>query len=718
MKYKWIHCTVFFLVVAHAAFGVVPQKIELQNFEDYLKGKVDGLSLSYEGTLTLSPREEKVTGPAEEFFLSILPLSDGDLYLGTGHSGKIYRVGKDGKAELYFQAPEMDILCMVLDPKGNLYAGSSPNGKIYRITTKGKGDVFFNPQEKYIWDLLFNSEGHLLAAVGESGGIYEINSQGEGSMILKAAENHILCMKTGRNGDLLAGSGGKGLVYRISLGKKASVLFESAYEEIKSITLDGAGNIYAAAGGALVKPVKDEIASVALKTETEVTVTASASQAPVQRVSPVAGEQPGVLFRISPEGIAKKLWESDEELIYTLLWDDAERRLLFGTGNHGRIYVLDREDKISLLLQKDSEQVYQMISPEAKIYALANNPSDLSLLFPEQRFSGEYLSQVYDTKTLSSWGRIAWEAEIPSGTVIQFQTRSGNSRLPNLTWSDWSPPYQKKDGEQILSPKAQYIQFKTGFKTQSGKVSPLLARMSMFYLQTNIAPSLAKLEVLSPNEVFLKPPEQEEIIWGADVSASGEGKADEKAKILLLAKKVQRKGFQTVIWEAEDENQDALLYTISIRKEEEKKWRALKANWTEKIFAFDTLSYPDGVYYVKVEASDASANPPGNELKKEKISRSFVIDNSVPVIQNFQALRNKKVLSVSFVAEDAFSPIKEVLFLIKPGEWKSLFPEDGICDSKRESFKITIPLSPDADDLITVKVVDSQANTGVQRASF
>lgn len=718
MKYRWLSSIVFLLVVVHAAFGVVPQKIELQNFEDYLKGKVDGLSLSYEGILTLSPREEKVTGPAEEFFLSILPLSDGDLYLGTGHSGKIYRIGKDGKAEIYFQVPEMDILCMVLDPKGNLYAGTSPNGKIYKITAKGKGDVFFNPQEKYIWDLLFNNEDHLLAAVGENGGIYEINSQGEGSMILKAEENHILCIKTDRNGDLLAGSGGKGLVYRISPGNKAAVLFESAYEEIKSIALDGSGNIYAAAGGALVKPVKDEIASVSFKTETEVTVTASASQAPVQKVFPAAGEQPGTLFRISPEGIAKKLWESDDELIYTLLWDDAEKRLLFGTGNHGRIYVLDRDDKISLLLQKDSEQVYQMISPEAKIYVLANNPSDLSLLFPEQRFSGEYLSQVYDTKTLSSWGRIVWEADSPSGTVLQFQTRSGNSRLPNLSWSVWSPPYQKKDGEQILSPKAQYIQFKTNFKTQSGKVSPRLARMSLFYLQTNIAPSLTKLELFPPNQVFLKPPEQEEIIWGADVSASGEGKADEKVKNLLLAKKVQRKGFQTVIWEAEDENQDALLYTISIRKEEERKWRVLKENWPDKIFAFDTLSYPDGVYYVKVEASDASTNPPGKELKKEKISRSLVIDNSLPVIQNFQAVRNKNVLSVSFVAEDAFSPIKEVLFLIKPDEWKSIFPEDGICDSKRESFKIDIPLSPNADDLITVKVVDSQDNTGVQRASF
>ena len=83
-------------------------------------------------------------------------------FLGTGHGGKIYRIDKDGKAELWFQASEMDVTSLVRDRKGTLYAATSPNGKIYKITDKGKGEEFFNPAEKYIWDLLFLDSGELL----------------------------------------------------------------------------------------------------------------------------------------------------------------------------------------------------------------------------------------------------------------------------------------------------------------------------------------------------------------------------------------------------------------------------------------------------------------------------------------------------------------------------------------------------------------------------
>lgn len=195
-------------LMASAARAVVPQKWSVRSYDDFLRGKFDGVSISAEGMLSLSPREEKIDGPAEEFYLSFLAAPDGVAYLGTGHGGKVYRITKEGKAEIYFQAAELDVTCLAMDAKGFLYAGTSPNGKIYKITAPGKETVFFDPQEKYVWDLLFREDGTLLAAVGESGGIYEITSQGTGKRLLKAEENHVLCIRLDRNGDLVAGSGG------------------------------------------------------------------------------------------------------------------------------------------------------------------------------------------------------------------------------------------------------------------------------------------------------------------------------------------------------------------------------------------------------------------------------------------------------------------------------------------------------------------------------
>jgi glucose/arabinose dehydrogenase len=130
--------------------AVVPQKWELRTKEDFLKGKLGGVSVANDGALALAPKEEKIEAPMEEFYLSVLLATDGTTYLGTGHGGKIYRIGKDGKAELYFQAPEMDVTCIVQDKRGALYAATSPNGKIYKITDKLKGEAFFDPAEKYI----------------------------------------------------------------------------------------------------------------------------------------------------------------------------------------------------------------------------------------------------------------------------------------------------------------------------------------------------------------------------------------------------------------------------------------------------------------------------------------------------------------------------------------------------------------------------------------
>ena len=708
-----VFVTLVFLV--QALQGVVPQKWEVRSKDDFLKGKFDGISVSYDGILSLSPKEEKISGPEEEFYLSLLITPDGVLYLGTGHGGKIYRIRKGGEPELYFQVPEMGIYCLARDRKGDLYAGTSPNGKIWKITDKSKGYIFFNPREKYIWDLLFVDRGVLLAAVGENGGIYEINKEGEGKLILKAEENHILCLKRDTNGDLFAGSGGKGLLYRISKAKRASILFESPHEEIKSIALDKEGNIYAAASGAVIKP-KQEETPVSLIRETAVTV--SPSTPGTKEVPSLVRKQPSALYKIDKQGIAKRLWHSSEELIYSLLWNEREGKLIFGTGDKGRIYSVDKDEKISLVVQKKSELVYFLLPYDSKIYFLSNNPSDLSIFYPDQRFSGEYLSRVMDTRTISSWGRIEWEATIPSGSTLQFQTRSGNSSNPNKTWSNWSPPYQKKQGEQALSPRARYVQFKVMFKTQSGKKSPLLQKVSLFYLQANVAPAIKKLEILPPNDVYLKPPEQEEIIWGADVSVSERAVSKDKEKPLFIAKKAERKGYQTIIWEAADENGDALLFSCYIKGEDESQWRVLNEKWTDAIYAFDTLSYPDGVYFLKLVVSDIPSNPVGTELKSDKTSGPFIIDNSLPTIKNFKAEREKNNLKVTFSVEDSLSYIKEVKYLIRPDEWQSIFPVDGICDSKWENFSLTLTLPPRFDNLLTVKVKDRQGNIGVYKFTF
>jgi hypothetical protein len=707
-----------------SAQAVTPRSWELLRLEQFLKGKFDGISVSYSGAMSLAPREVVWQGPLEEFYLSALRDRDGNLFLGTGHSGNIYKIDREGNPELYFHTPEMDVYCLAQDSRGHLYAGTSPNGKIYKITAPKAGEPFFDPEERYIWDLEFMNDDILLAAVGESGAVYTISPQGDGSEWLKAKENHILCLTKTDQGEILAGSGGKGRLYRLARGKAPAILYESPFEEIRAIVLDDQEAIFLAAGGRIARPgskAPEKPASGAggavAATDVAITVTPEG----VAPSEPETGglKQPGALFRIGSDGIAKKIWSSEEDIIYTLLWDDSRRRIIFGTGNRGRIYAAGRDEKVSLLLQKESEQIFGLMRGGAQIYSLANNPPELSLLYPDQRDRGEYTSEVFDAGLRSSWGRIEWDATVPRGATLQLQTRSGNSDQPSSTWSNWSPPYGNSPGEQILNPAARYIQFKILFKTDSGRSSPEIRKVALFYLQANVAPVISMFEVLPVNTIFLESPPQDSPILGLNPGPAAKAAAQKgTTSSMLMAKKTERKGYQTVIWEARDENGDHLLYDLSFKERGGERWRLLKSAITQKVFAFETLTLPDGEYELKLEAHDGPSNPSGRELRTEKTSRPFVIDNSLPVIEGFQATRSGSRLSLEFTARDSFSRIKEVRYLVRPDEWRIIFPEDGICDNRQERFEVSVTLPSGADNMVTVKVVDEHGNVGVHRSEF
>ncbi len=258
--------------------------------------------------------------------------------------------------------------------------------------------------------------------------------------------------------------------------------------------------------------------------------------------------------------MAKRLWRSGDEMIYTVVLKE-NGTVLFGTGGKGRIYAVDRDEKTALLLQEASEQAYLLLSDRDKTYIVGNNPCALGLIRPGQRLAGEYLSPVLDSQTVSSWGKMEWTAELGAGTSLQVLTRTGNSSEPNQTWSDWSPPSQKP-GEQVLSPKARFLQFKALFKSPSGQASPSLQKTGVFYLQTNIAPTVDRLNVFKPNEVFLKPPADDDVIWGEESDGPDAAPAKPASESLMAAKKIERKGYRTILWEAADENGDDLSYTL------------------------------------------------------------------------------------------------------------------------------------------------------------
>ena len=103
-----------------------------------------------------------------------------------------------------------------------------------------------------------------------------------------------------------------------------------------------------------------------------------------------------------------------------------------------------------------------------------------------------------------TWGAIRWQAAAPQGTRIEISTRSGNTRTPDETWSDWTTPYPAQDGSPVSSPRARYLQWRAVLTGGRGE-APLLTTVTAAYLPRNIRPQVVSITINPPGTVFQRP---------------------------------------------------------------------------------------------------------------------------------------------------------------------------------------------------------------------
>ena len=726
--------------LAVSALAAVPTFWRLESQGDFLPGEVEGVSISSEGTISLAPAAQVLAEVNDPYFWS-LAVDGARIYLGSGNDGKVYRVEATGESRVLADTNELQVHALAVDRRGNVYAGTSPRGSVYKIGTDGSTDVFFDPEDRYIWALKTDSRGNLLVATGDRARIYRVDSAGQSEVLFESEETHIVSLAIDGDDNLYAGTDASGLVLRIDRNGATTVLFDTPFQEVRAIVLDSHRNVYAATvnGGVRASqppeptptptppiPMGGGGEMVTVTATANVVATPSSSSAPTS-VSGAAGG----LYRISPDGVSELMWQSrsDPPLSLALTTDD---RLILGSGTDGRVFLVSQDQTSALFLSADADQVTAVGSGgSGETYLATSNPAKLYRLNRGRRTEGTYRSPAIDTKTVSSWGKIRWQATTPSGATIRLSTRSGNSAEPDNTWSDWSPPYTSSLGEQIASPRARFLQWRAVLNS-TGEVSPELFDVTAIYLQQNLAPELSDIVILPPGQTFQKPivtTGQLEILGMEEVlsetsprngSASGTmGPNLGSMSLTAIARPFYRKGIQTVTWKSSDPNEDELRFDVHYRAEGETLWKLLRQGLTNPVIAWDTVAMPDGRYTLKIVASDAASNPSESARTGERTSQSFEVDNTPPRVANLTAEATQNGHRVVFAAEDDISAIQSVEYAVNSGKWTIVFPTDGIADSKQESFDFTLPGYRDGGIYtLVVKVTDVLGNTVTARADL
>jgi hypothetical protein len=129
---------------------------------------------------------------------------------------------------------------------------------------------------------------------------------------------------------------------------------------------------------------------------------------------------------------------------------------------------------------------------------------------------------------------------------------------------------------------------------------------------------------------------------------------------------------------------------VFYRREGETSWKPLKSNLNEAIVVWDTTSVPNGRYLVRVVASDAPSNSASTALTGALESTSFEIDNTPPAITVSSARREGNRLVIAFDARDGNSAIQKAEYSLDGDRWQTVYPKDGIADSKYEQFELSL----------------------------
>ncbi len=652
------------------------------------------------------------TGPlAAQRVWDLVRAGDGTVYAATGDAGKVLRQStKEGAAwTVALDAADTQSLSLAATPEGKVYAGTGPSGQVIDVTDPQHPASRPDPKVQYIWDLAADAQGNLLAATGPTGQLWKRSRDGKWSLVFDSKATHLLSVAVAPDGSVYAGSDGEGLIFRINREGKVSVVYDAPQSEIRTLLVAPDGSLYAGtaaeAGGSgasrapslfswrgeenhepdgrvgipvLAAGRREPLEPQTLATQSPPSPASSQPTTPKPPPSGSAAPKPispgdNAVYRIDKDGVTREIFRV-KALIFALCWSGD--RLLIGTGPDGQLYeVRDRAAETTPLAKLDNGQILSLLAkPDGEILLGTGDPGSVVQLASGYVDHGELVSEVYDTKFLSRFGAITWRADLPSGTSVAIQARSGNVGEPDETWSAWSAEQTDPAAARAESPPGRFVQYRVKLATRDPQHTPELSSVSLSFRSGNLPPEISRLEI-------------------PDVST-----ADGTSRQTRL----------NVRWDVSDPNDDELAYTVKVRKDGWPAWITLtETPLTEKTYSWDTTAFPSGYYRLRLSVTDRPSNSPDDAVERDRESPSFIVDHEPPQVT--VTPREKKAL---IVLSDNLTRLVKAEYALDGRTWTPLFPDDGLFDTLREQINVALPeLKPGA-HLLMVRATDAAGNVG------
>ncbi|GHB96993.1 hypothetical protein [Cerasicoccus arenae] len=701
--------------------AVRTESLTQNTYADFFAGELANVSLDNQGTLRAGPELEEIVVLDDANIWAAVADADGNLYLGTGNDGVVYKLApgaEEPEAEVVFKPDSIMTRALALDADGNLFVGTSPAGAVYRIAPGGRPEVFFDPDELYIWDMTFDAEGSLYVATGGEARIYKLAPDHQLNAIAKpyfeSDRTHFTRLAWDASGALIAGSGPNAYLYRIIGEEEGEVLYSAGTDEIANVIVDGEDIYFSTwhkAGGDEKPP--EDLATLLAKFQMKTASSSSSDDDDAKEKTPAANA-PSFLLKLDAEGFVSPVWSpGGENLQYTVRAGDA---FLVGSDVKGRLYSVVDADQWMLLNQAprggEVSAILPNVGPDESTFVITSNPAAVYRLNPKTEES-LYTAEPIDAGSVARWGRLRTLGAPTQAEGLTIETRSGNASEPDDTWSSWAP----LDEGASASPAARYLQYKVVFAEAAA-----LRGLTAYYGARNLAPLVGVINVIPVGlSIFTTENSNPTTLNAKELASSAKtGAALSKEKPVNQKVVVSDDtGHISVAWKAFDPNGDTLRYSVALRQDGEEDWITMAEDLNDDAFSTPTRGFVDGYYSFRITASDAPSNLPSEARTGMMVSQPFLIDNTSPAVTLHNQTKNAVGHTVLvFAADDSWGNIISASYRLDGKPAVEAIPTDLLFDSNEEIFRLILPeLKPGAHSIV-FEALDERGNRGLAKASF
>ena len=371
----------------------------------------------------------------------------GNIFLGTGPEGKIYRLDALGrKAELLYDSPDTSILSLAVGQDSWIYAGSDTRGLVYKVNSRTKKTT-----------VLYDSEEPEITAL-----LSVVDSASDASLYATATSAKVVQTQA---------------KFAASTLKPPSPGRPDAEAKGDESAVNGAD------GRRLEIP------------NTKVPSNAK----PAKPSAPVAkGTKPGQashIYKITQDGFVTEVF--GEAAVFFCLAEQ-NGTLLLGTGNNAELYTVDpiSEQQAVVYEDKQAAQITTVSVAGEDVYLGTANPAKLVKLGSGFASEGTYTSDLIDAGQPANWGKLQLDADIPRGCRVLVSARSGNVKDVNdPAFSPWSEPVEVTEPVQLPCPLGRFCQYKLVLQSRHGRSSPVIREIAVASTVPNLAPRVESVSV-------------------------------------------------------------------------------------------------------------------------------------------------------------------------------------------------------------------------------